>query len=123
MGQLLASDEMGDHMEGEELAPHGFMSARLINVISCPCSALTALLPPEMLEGADGEFELDFERLDDATIRKIDVFLRQIFPHVPVAGGGPTTTSLACATGEDDEEDDDGDDGNNDEDDDDEDDD
>ena len=42
-----------------------------------------------MLEGADGEFELDFESLDDGTIRKIDVFLRQIFPGVPVAGPAP----------------------------------
>ncbi len=42
-------------------------------------AALMGLLPPEMLEGADGEFELDFESLDDGTIRKIDNFLRGIF--------------------------------------------
>lgn len=56
MGELLVSEEMGAHME-----------------------ALTQLLPPELLEGADGEFELDFENLDDGTVRKIDQFLRGIF--------------------------------------------
>ena len=67
-----------------------------------------------MLEGADGEFELDFESLDDATIRKIDVFLRQIFPHVPVADPVPTAAGPACGPGEDDEgNDDDDDSGNN----------
>ena len=50
-----------------------------------------ALLPPELLEGADGEFELDFESLDDATIRKIDVFLCTIF--------GPPAGAAAAATG------------------------
>lgn len=68
MGELLQSEEMGNHMED-----------------------LMALLPPELLEGADGEFELDFESLDDATIRKIDVFLCNIF--------GPPAGAAAAAAG------------------------
>jgi hypothetical protein len=51
-----------------------------------------ALLPPQMLEGADGEFELDFEALDEGTLRKIDFFLRTVVdasaasPPSPVVG-------------------------------------
>lgn len=41
-------------------------------------TGLMGLLPAEMLEGADGEFELDFERLDNATLLKIDRFLRDL---------------------------------------------
>ena len=67
--------EMGEQMQSEAMENHmeQFMS----------------LLPPELLEGADGEFELDFEALDDPTLRKIDVFLRGIFgpPAGAVAAG------------------------------------
>jgi hypothetical protein len=54
---------------------------------------LMALLPPEMLAGAEGEFELDFEALDDGTLRKIDIFLRRIHQEdaspASFGGGGP----------------------------------
>mmetsp|Transcript_10516 Transcript_10516/g.22587 ORF Transcript_10516/g.22587 Transcript_10516/m.22587 type:complete len:378 (-) Transcript_10516:451-1584(-) len=46
---------------------------------------LMSLLPPSMLEGADGEFELDFESLDDATLRKIDAMLQRIYGNAPRA--------------------------------------
>ncbi|GAX76084.1 hypothetical protein CEUSTIGMA_g3527.t1 [Chlamydomonas eustigma] len=68
MGELLQSEAMAEHFE-----------------------ALMQLLPPEMLEGAEGEFELDFESLDETTLRKIDVFLRGIFgpPASEQAGHSP----------------------------------
>lgn len=69
-----------------------------------PLSALTALLPPEMLEGADGEFELDFESLDEATLRKIDVFLRGIFPHVTAAAPAASRGRGAALEEEDDDD-------------------
>ena len=50
-------------------------------------TAFMELLPSKILQGVqDDELELDLESLDNATIRKIDVFLRQIFPEESVAG-------------------------------------
>ncbi len=57
-----------------------------------------------MLEGADGEFELDFEALDEETIRKIDVFLRTIFgPPAGEAASGAAAASPASAEEEEEE--------------------
>lgn len=69
---------------------HRHLAQRLTlsRVHALSATALTQLLPPELLEGADGEFELDFENLDDDTVRKIDVFLRGIF--------GPPATEEAA---------------------------
>lgn len=69
--------EMGEQMQSDAMEPHmeEFMN----------------LLPAHLLEGADGEFELDFEALDDATLRKIDVFLRKIFG--PPAGTAATAAA------------------------------
>ena len=67
-------------------------------------AALTALLPPEMLEGADGEFELDFESLDETTLRKIDVFLKGIFPNATTAAPAASRGRGASPDDDDDEE-------------------
>ena len=67
--------EMGEQMQSEAMEPH---MEQFMN-----------LLPANLLEGADGEFELDFEALDDPTLQKIDVFLRGIF--------GPPVGSAAAA--------------------------
>ena len=57
ISELLQSEEMADHME-----------------------ELLALITPELLiKVADGQFEIDFEILDDASLRKMDVFLCNIF--------------------------------------------
>lgn len=46
-----------------------------------------SLLPPEMLAGMEsGEVELDFDNLDDATLRRIDGWLRTLYPD---QGGFP----------------------------------
>ena len=69
--------EMGEQMQSEAMEPY---MEQFMN-----------LLPPSLLEGADGEFELDFEALDDPTLRKIDVFLRGIFgPPVGIAAAAAT---------------------------------
>ena len=47
-----------------------------------PVSAdLMTLLPKELLSGIEsGELELDFEALDNDTLQKIDMWLRQLYP-------------------------------------------
>mmetsp|Transcript_2965 Transcript_2965/g.7772 ORF Transcript_2965/g.7772 Transcript_2965/m.7772 type:complete len:382 (+) Transcript_2965:68-1213(+) len=42
---------------------------------------LMTLLPPDLLSGIEsGELELDFEALDEATLQKIDAWLRTLYP-------------------------------------------
>ena len=53
-----------------------------------------SLLPHKLLEGADGEFELDFEALDDPTLQRIDMFLRGIFG--PQVGSPATDDDVTC---------------------------
>lgn len=44
-----------------------------------------SLLPPELLASVEsGELELDFDNLDEITLRKIDTWMRQMNPDVPV---------------------------------------
>ncbi len=72
----------------------GHVLRPLLIVMPLPPTALTAILPQELLEGTEeGEFELDFETMDDETVRKIDVFLRGIFgpPAAAASQGSPAS--------------------------------
>ena len=72
--------EIWEQLQSEAMEPHmdQFMS----------------LLPHKLLEGADGEFELDFEALDDPTLQRIDMFLRGIFG--PQVGSPATDDDVTC---------------------------
>eukprot|EP00798_Chlamydomonas_sp_ICE-L_P023334 gene23334-30582_t len=73
---------------------------------------LMQLLPPEMLDGADGEFELDFEALELDTLWKIDAFLKNIKAQANSAhqGFGDGGTGLRLEADSDAEDDNDPDD-------------
>lgn len=55
-----------------------------------------ALLPPEVLAGVEsGELELDFDNLDEATLKRIDQWMRTLFP--PPVRRAPAACACAAA--------------------------
>ncbi|KAJ9516691.1 hypothetical protein QJQ45_015156, partial [Haematococcus lacustris] len=59
-----------------------------------------SLLPKELLDGmTSGELELDFENLDEATLKRIDQWLREIRPDLVVEDGPASPTMVSNRSG------------------------
>ncbi|KAJ9516844.1 hypothetical protein QJQ45_027255 [Haematococcus lacustris] len=59
-----------------------------------------SLLPKELLDGmTSGELELDFENLDEATLKRIDQWLREIRPDLVVENGPASPTMVSNRSG------------------------